>query len=114
LLTVIYIYKQGLIAFQVINPTFLNGLAKYFPKAYQVYTDFKKDIVWNIVCPLLIKSQKLGHVQASVKVELVCMLFLSRIEDLIYSKANLFDDYSMQELLEYIIINNLRGILTLE
>ncbi|MEO2051748.1 MAG: hypothetical protein ABGX00_08265 [Allomuricauda sp.] len=31
-----------------------------------------------------------------------------------YSKANLFEEYSIQELLEHIIINNLKGILTLD
>ncbi len=29
LTTIIYIYKQGLITFQEINPSFLNGLNKY-------------------------------------------------------------------------------------
>lgn len=112
--TIIFIYKQGLMALQEINPSFLHGLDKYYPKAFELYQDFKKDIVWNMVCPLLKKAQKIGQVRADVKVELVCMLFLSRMEDTVYSKSNLFDEYSIQELLEHIIINNLRGILSLE
>ncbi len=112
--TIIFIYKQGLMVLQEINPSFLYGLDKYYPKASELYSDFKKDIVWNIVCPLLKKAQKIGQVRADVKVELVCMLFLSRMEDTVYSKSNLFDEYSIQELLEHIIINNLRGILSLD
>ncbi|RUA13932.1 MAG: TetR/AcrR family transcriptional regulator [Flavobacteriia bacterium] len=112
--TIIYIYKQGLMTLQEINPSFLYGLAKYYPEAYKAYSNFKKDIVWDLVCPLLKKAQKLGQVRTEVKVELVCMLFLSRMEDMVYSSPNLFDEYSIQELLEHIIINNLRGILTLE
>lgn len=112
--TIIYIYKLGLMTLQEINPSFLFGLSKYYPKAFKLYSDFKNGIVWTTVCPLLQKAQNLGQVRKGVNVELVCLLFLSRMEDTVYSKANLFDEYSIQELLEHVIINNLRGILTLE
>ena len=114
LITIIYIYRQGLVTFQEINPSFLHGLNKYYPKAYEVYSQLKQDIVWDVVCPLLQKAQQLNQVRGNVNVELVCTLFLSRMEETVYSKANLFDEYSINELLDHIIINNLRGILTLE
>ena len=114
LTTIIFIYKQGLITFQEINPSFLHGLNKYYPKAYKVYSQLKHGIVWDVVCPLLQKAQQLNQVRSNVNVELVCTLFLSRMEETVYSKANLFDEYSIHELLDHIIINNLRGILTLE
>ncbi|MDC6385288.1 transcriptional regulator, TetR family [Flagellimonas taeanensis] len=112
--TIIFIYKQGLMVLQEMSPSFLYGLDKYYPKASELYSEFKKDIVWNIVCPLLNKAQTMGQVRQGVKVKLVCMLFLSRMEDTVYSNSSLFDEYSIQELLEHIIINNLRGILTLD
>lgn len=112
--TVIYIYKLGLMTLQEINPSFLYGLAKYYPDAYRTYSNFKKDIVWDLVCPLMKKAQKLRQVRKEVKIELVCMLFLSRMEEMVYSSPTLFEEYSIQELLEHIIINNLRGVLTLE
>ncbi|QII46171.1 TetR/AcrR family transcriptional regulator [Flagellimonas oceani] len=114
LTTVIFIYRQGLITFQEINPAFLYGLHKYYPEAYKIYSQLKKDIVWDIVSPLLKRAQALGQVRKNVNVELVCTLFLSRMEETVYSQPNLFDEYSIHELLEHIIINNLRGILTLE
>ncbi|MBO0330782.1 TetR/AcrR family transcriptional regulator [[Muricauda] lutisoli] len=114
LTTIIYIYKQGLITFQEINPSFLHGLNKYYPTAYKIYSQLKNDIVWDVVCPLLKKAQGLGQVRKNVKVELVCSLFLARMEETVYSKADLFLEYSIHELLDHIIINNLRGILTLE
>jgi len=112
LTTIIYIYKRGLMAFQELNPSFLYGLSKYYPKAYKIYSQLKHDIVWDIVCPLLKKAQELGQVRTNVNIELVCTLFLSRMEEIVYSKANLFDEYNLHELLDHIIINNLRGILT--
>lgn len=112
--TIIHIYKQGLIVLQQINPSFLHGLDRYYPKAFEHYNKFKSDVVWDMVRPLLKKAQKLGQVRAKVNVDLVCLLFLSRLEDMVYSKSDLFDQYSLNELLEHIIINNLRGVLTLE
>lgn len=112
--TIIHIYGQGLIALQEFNPSFLHGLAKYYPLAFEDYNQFKSDIVWDIVCPLLKKAQDLGQVRANVKVELVCQLFLSRLEDTVYSKTDLFDQYTLAELLDHIVINNLRGILSLD
>ncbi|WP_375325784.1 TetR/AcrR family transcriptional regulator [Flagellimonas sp. GZD32] len=114
LTTVVYIYKQGLMTFQELNPSFLYGLRKYYPNAYEFYSKLKSDIVWDIVCPLLKKAQELGQVRKNVKVELVCSLFLARMEEIVYSKDNLFQEYSIRELLDHIIINNLRGILTIE
>nr|WP_297784212.1 TetR/AcrR family transcriptional regulator [uncultured Allomuricauda sp.] len=113
LITIIYIYRQALMTFQEISPSFLHGLNKYYPKAYEVYSQLKHDVVWEIVCPLLKKAQALEQVRKNVKVELVCSLFLARMEETVYSRANLFDEYSIHELLDHIIINNLRGILTL-
>lgn len=112
--TIIHIYKQGLMALQQINPSFLHGLDRYYPKAYEHYNQFKGHVVWDLVRPLLKKAQKLGQVREQVNVDLVCLLFLSRLEDMVYFKNGLFDQYSLKELLEHIVINNLRGILTLE
>lgn len=114
LLTIVYIYKLGLGHLQGISPAFFYGLNKYYYKAAQVYSEFREDLVWNVVHPLLVKAQKLGQIRPNVNVELVCKLFLLRLEDTVYSKANLFDEYSAQELLDHVIINNLRGVLTLE
>ena len=114
LYTIIHIYRQGLMALQQINPTFLHGLDRYFPKAFAHYNQFKSDIVWDICCPLLKKAQRLGQVRSQVNVDLVCLLFLSRFEEAVHSKSDLFDKYSLSELLDHLVINNLRGILTLE
>src|SRR5690606_18905021 len=64
--TIIYIYGQGLMALQQINPSFLHGLDRYYPKAFELYNQFKSDIVWDICCPLLKKAQELGQVRPRV------------------------------------------------
>ncbi len=112
--TIVFIYKLALTHFQVISPSFFYGLNKYYPKASKAYADFRADIVWNVVFPLLEKAQKMGQVRPKVNVSLMCKVFLSRMEDTVYANTNLFEEYSIQELLDHIVVNNLRGIMTLE
>lgn len=112
--TIVFIYKLGLTHLQVISPSFFYGLNKYYPKASKAYADFRSDIVWSIVFPLLEKAQKLGQVRSKVNVALMCKLFLSRMEDTVYANTNLFEEYSIQELLDHIVVNSLRGIMTVE
>ncbi|MER3375676.1 MAG: TetR/AcrR family transcriptional regulator [Allomuricauda sp.] len=112
--TIVFIYKLALTNLQAINPSFFYGLNKYYPKASKAYADFRADIIWNVVFPLLEKAQKMGQIRPNVNVELTCKVFLSRMEDTVYAKTNLFEEYSVQELLDHIVVNNLLGILTLE
>lgn len=114
LTTIIYIYRQGLTVLQEINPAFLHGLDRFYPKAFERYNQFKRDIVWEVCCPLLKKAQQLGQVRPKVNVELVCLLFLSRFQEAVHSRSDLFEQYALGELLEHLVINNLRGILTLD
>jgi len=85
LATIIYIYRQGLTVLQEINPAFLHGLDRFYPKAFTLYNQFKRDIVWDICCPLIKKAQELGQVRSGVNVDLVCLLFLSRFEEAVHS-----------------------------
>nr|WP_262897094.1 TetR/AcrR family transcriptional regulator [Muricauda sp. CAU 1633] len=112
--TIVFIYKLALSHLQVISPSFFYGLNKYYPKAAKAYADFRTEIVWNLVFPLLEKAQKMGQIRPHVNVELMCKVFLSRMEDTVYAKTNLFEAYSIQELLDHIVVNSLRGIITLE
>lgn len=112
--TIVFIYKLALTNLQVISPSFFYGLNKYYPNAAKVYADFRSEMVWNVVFPILEKAQKMQQIRPGVNVKLMCKLFLSRMEDTVYANNNLFEEYSIQELLDHIIINSLRGIMTVE
>ncbi|MGS0525929.1 hypothetical protein ACU8V7_12815 [Zobellia nedashkovskayae] len=65
-----------------------------------------------MVKTLLQSAKEKGQVRNDVNIELVCELYLNRLELILFSTKNLFEKYSVQELVEHIIINNLRGIAT--
>lgn len=109
---VIEYYKIGLNEMRAFNPSFLYGLKKYYPLAYQGFEDFRKEIVYGRIHSLLKKAQEMKQIREDINLELTCELYFLRMDEIVYSKTNLFENYDNKELLEHLIVNNLRGILT--
>ncbi|MGS2763375.1 TetR/AcrR family transcriptional regulator [Sinomicrobium sp. M5D2P9] len=110
---IVSFYKLGMDKLQSFNPSFLHGLRKYYPEAYDQYEVFKKDIVYGKVIRLLKKAQQQNQLRENIHLELFCKLYLLRMDEIVFSEK-LLDDYDKNVLLEHLIINNLRGVLTPE
>ena len=111
---VVYIYKVGLKHMRSFSPSFLYGLKKYYPKAYDTYDNFRKKIVLGVVHNLLKEAQEQKHIRADVNLKLVCELYLIHMENIVFSHLNLWERYTVPELHEHLIVNNLKGILTFD
>lgn len=107
---VISIYRIGFYNFKRFSPSFLLGLKKYYPEAKEKFNDFRTKEVHTPVLRLLKQAQTNGQIRANVNLALTCQLYLNRLEYVLFTNNNLFDQYSNQELLEHLIINNLMGI----
>tara|TARA_R110000868_G_scaffold124959_6_gene330157 strand:+ start:5665 stop:6270 length:606 start_codon:yes stop_codon:yes gene_type:complete len=114
ILGVISIYRIGLNYLKTFNPTFLFGLKKYYPKANEEFINFRKNEINELVRKLLEKAAKNGHIRNNVNLDLTSELYLNRLEFILFTSNNLFERYSKKELLEHLIINNIRGIATQE
>ena len=112
ILAVIDVYRIGLDSFKSFSPSFLFGLKKYYPDVYVSISDFRSKELYALVQNLLQKAKEKGQVRDDIDVELICEIYLNRLELILFSSKNLFEEYSVQELLEHIVINNLRGIAT--
>lgn len=110
---IVHFYKLGLEKLQSFNPSFLHGLRKYYPEAYVKYEDFKNDIVYGRVYHFLKAAQELNQLRKDIDLTLVCKLYLLRMDEIVFS-GNLFEDYTREVLLEHLITNNLRGLMTPE
>ncbi|MBC9794486.1 TetR/AcrR family transcriptional regulator [Sinomicrobium weinanense] len=110
---IIYFYKLGLEKLQSFNPSFLHGLRKYYPEAYLKFEDFKNDVVYGKVYHFLKTAQELKQLRKDIDLGLVCKLYLLRMDEIVFT-GNLFEDYSKEVLLEHLITNNLRGLMTPE
>ncbi len=111
---VIEYYKIGLKEMRAFNPSFLFGLKKYYPTAYKGFEDFRKEIVYGRIYFLLKKAREMGQIRENVNLELICELYFLRMDEIVYSKTNLFENYDNKDLLEHLIVNNILGILTPE
>ncbi|TYP98148.1 TetR family transcriptional regulator [Tenacibaculum adriaticum] len=109
---IIVIYKIGLKYLEYFKPSFLFGLKKYYPKANALFENFKTEIVLETVHQFLIEARKIGYIRENIDLKLVCELYFLRMENVLFQNKNLFDEHSLDTLLQHIIINNLRGITT--
>ncbi|MGG8496818.1 TetR/AcrR family transcriptional regulator [Tenacibaculum sp. TC6] len=96
-----------LIRFQ---PTFVVGLKKYYPKAYEVYNRFTEDFVFITLLNELKQAQKEGLIRVEIDLHLFCLLYLHELDKRMVAIHSIIDKYSKEVLLEHMIINSLRGI----
>lgn len=109
---IISIYRLGLNNLKKFSPTFLLGLQKYYPRANELFNEFRAKEIHECVFDLLKQAQVKGQIRMNVNLKLTSQLYLNRLEYVLFSSDNLFDKYSGSELLEHLVINNLRGIAT--
>lgn len=109
---IISIYRIGLDNLKKFSPSFLLGLRKYYPRANELFNAFRANVIHDRVLVLLQQAQIDGQIRKNVNLELTSELYLNRLEYVLFSSNNLFEKYSVQELLDHIITNNLLGIST--
>lgn len=109
---IISIYRIGLNNLKKFSPSFLMGLKKYYPVANELFNEFRANVIHNRVLGLLQQAQTKGQIRQNVNLALTSHIYLNRLEYILFSNNNLFDQYTSSELLEHLIINNLRGIAT--
>lgn len=107
---VIQIYRVGLKELRNLSPTFLFGLKKYYPEAFNFYNNFRQGIVWTYILDLLQEAKNKGQIKEGINLKLICELFLLRTDEIILPQSDFFDNYTTEELLEHLIIVPLQGI----
>ncbi|OWW26623.1 hypothetical protein B4Q04_02760 [Zobellia sp. OII3] len=112
---VIAIYRIGLDTFKSFSPTFLRSLKKYYPNVYRLFNDFRENDVSVLVKDLLLNGQGKGQIRKDVDIDLTYELYYNRMEYIVQAEnKNFYEQFTPEELLNHIIINNLRGIATKE
>lgn len=104
------IYRVGLKELRNLSPTFLYGLQKYYPEAYALFNNFRSEVVWTYVWELLMEAREKGQIRESINLKLVCEIFLLRIDNIILPFSEFFENYSIDELLEHLVVVPLQGI----
>ncbi len=92
------------------KPSFIFGLRKYYPNAYDAYKEITIDVVSTDITRLLEEAKVNGEIRPDVNIELFSKLYLSDLERRLFDADNLFDNYPKEVLLEYMIVNNLNSL----
>ena len=107
---IVQIYRVGLKELRNLSPTFLFGLKKYYPEAYKLFENFRREVVWEYVYTLLKKAKEDQLIREGINLKLMCELFLLRIDEVILPHGEFFENYTTEELLDHLIIVPLQGI----
>ena len=107
---IILIYRYGINQLITYDPVFYAELKKYHQATHDCYEHNRKKIVFDIILGLLEKAQKVNEVRSDVNLKLFCELHLYKI-DLILAEPDFNQQYSTQQMLNHLIVFNLRGIL---
>lgn len=108
--SIILIYKKGFEHLKNFKPSFIFGLKKYYPKANTIFDDFRNNFTNTTIYNLLNEAKTSGIIKPEVNLNLFCDLYFKRFEEIAFKNNNLFEIYSNQELLNHLIIYNLKGI----
>ncbi|WP_428741327.1 TetR/AcrR family transcriptional regulator [Tenacibaculum sp.] len=107
---VIAIYEVIFVYVAKFKPSFIFGLKKYYPNAFDAYKMETENIVSNDIMMLLNEAKEKGEIRADVDLELFSKLYLNGLESRLFDADNLFDTYPKEVLLEYMIVNNLNSL----
>ncbi len=107
---IIAVYEVAFDYISKFKPSFVFGLKKYYPEAYNTYKRATEKIVFTEVFLLLEEAKKKGRIRGNVNLILFSKLYLYELENRLFNTDRLFETYSKEELLEYMIINNLNSI----
>jgi AcrR family transcriptional regulator len=112
ILCIISIYRIGLNYLKTFSPTFLYGLEKYYPSINLEIINFRTSFINNLTLRFLKEAQAKNEIRNNINLELTLELYCNRIDLILFKSKNIFSEYATPELLEHLIINNLRGIAT--
>ncbi|WP_243473607.1 TetR/AcrR family transcriptional regulator [Winogradskyella sp. MH6] len=107
---IIKIYEKAFTRLKHFKPSFIFGLKKYYPKANDIFENFRNEIVNDTIYNLLLKAKQEGIVKTEVNLQLFCGLYFKRFEEVAYRNSNLVEEYTNEELLNHFVVYSLRGI----
>lgn len=93
--------------------TFFSDLIKFYPQSDEKIKKFREDFLYNKVIALLKESENLEVFRENINIYLVYKIHLSKIQEAIDNTFVRNKIYN-EDVHEYIIINNIRGILNLK
>lgn len=104
--------KDGVESIKTINPLFTSDLRKYYASIWEDSQRQKEEILFNQIYRLLRKGINENLIRKDIKLDIVAKILLEQLEILSNEKIFPRQKYKLEEVLESIIVNFIRGIAT--
>ena len=72
--------------YQSLNPSFINDLRKYFPKGWQLFNEYKNNIIRHYIVTNLINGVEQGYYRNDINIEVIADLYLNLTEIITQSR----------------------------
>ncbi|PVW15252.1 TetR/AcrR family transcriptional regulator [Marixanthomonas spongiae] len=106
---IILIYRYGINQLITYDPAFYFELKKYHLSAHNHYETYKRTIIFDIILGLLKEAQEVEEIRQDVNLNLFCEIHLFKIDEIL-ADPEFNTQYSTQQMLNHLVIHNLRGI----
>ena len=106
---IILIYRYGINQMISYDPAFYFELKKYHISAHKHYEGYKNDIIFKTILGLLKEAQEVNEIRQDVNLNLFCEIHLYKIDEIL-ADPDFNAQYSTQQMLNHLVIHNLRGI----
>jgi TetR/AcrR family transcriptional regulator, cholesterol catabolism regulator len=104
--------QEGVTAIKTVNPLFALDLKKYHFGIWEEAQRQKEDVQFSQIYRLLRKGINENLFRKEINIEIVAKILMEQLNVLSNEKSFPRDKYKMEEVLECIIVNFMRGIAT--
>ncbi len=95
------------------NPAFLYEVRKYYPDAFGLIEAFRKELIQKQIIPLLQQAKMREMIRPDLDETLFADIHLSKISQVLRESHLFFQDqHSADVIFEYLIVSNVRGIIS--
>ncbi|RFN59268.1 TetR/AcrR family transcriptional regulator [Marixanthomonas ophiurae] len=106
---IILIYRYGINQMVSYDPAFYFELKKYHISAHKHYEKYKNEIIFETILGLLKEAQEVNEIRQDLNLNLFCEIHLFKIDEIL-ADPEFNTQYSTQQMLNHLVVYNLRGI----
>lgn len=97
---------------RTMNPNVLYDMQKYYPKQWQMYTDFKMTFVYSTIKKNIEKGINQGLYRRDFKTEVIVKLYIARMDLIMDQELFPTNEYRTQDIYHEYLRYHIRGIAT--
>lgn len=92
----------------------MNELQKFYPEAWELYMDFKQNVMKRSIQDVIERGQKEGHFRNEIDPELIALMRIEQVQTFFIKKHYLAKQYSLAEVQLQLFDHFIHGLFTID